>query len=144
MRSKGEVIKRADQAEQLAALEHMLAESRREAEARNTQLEEGMQAIVTTIQQVSNNQPGQRIALPPEHLLWPLAMQLNLFLDRYQRARGAEGENMVVRMAIDELAQEIYRATQEGRPLRLPPRRNTPLDAILVALSGRTGGGSRA
>ncbi len=139
-----DALKRADQAEQLAALEHMLAESRREAEARNTQLEEGMQAIVTTIQQVSNNQPGQRIALPPEHLLWPLAMQLNLFLDRYQRARGAEGENMVVRMAIDELAQEIYRATQEGRPLRLPPRRNTPLDAILVALSGRTGGGSRA
>jgi hypothetical protein len=34
-------------------------------------------------------------------------MQLNLFLDRYQRARGAEGENMVVRMAIDELAREI-------------------------------------
>jgi hypothetical protein len=36
-----------------------------------------------------------------------LAMQLNLFLDRYQRARGAEGENMEVRMAIDELAREI-------------------------------------
>jgi hypothetical protein len=132
-----DALKRADQAEQLAALEHMLAQSRRQAEARNRQLEEGMAAIVTTIQHVSNHQPDRRIVLPPEQVLWPLAMQLNLFLDRYQRARGAEMENMQIRAAIDELAQEIYQATQAGRPFRIPSRRNTPLDAVLMALSSR-------
>jgi hypothetical protein len=49
-----EALKQADQAEQIATLEYALAEDRRLAAERNTQLEAGVHAIILTIQQVSN------------------------------------------------------------------------------------------
>src|SRR5450755_515085 len=86
-------LKRADRAEQVAALEHLLAESRRQAETRNHELEQGADAIIQTIRQITSNQPEMQracIHLSQQNVLWPLAMQLNLFLDRYQRTREAD------------------------------------------------------
>lgn len=133
-------LKSADQAEQLAALEFMLAESRREAESRNVQLEAGIGEIVQTIRQVSTQQgegKRARVHLAQEHLLWPVGMQLNLFLDRYQRAREADATLEATTNAITELANAIYQSRQTNQPLRLPARRNTPLDAVLMAIGGQ-------
>jgi hypothetical protein len=130
-------LKSADRAEQLASLEFMLAESRRETEGRNVQLEAGIGEIVQVIRQVSTQQgEGQRarVHLAQEHPLWPVGMQLNLFLDRYQRARESDAQLEATSNAISELANAIYQSTRAGHPLLLPPRRNTPLDAVLIAL----------
>jgi hypothetical protein len=131
-----EALKQADQAEQIAALEYSLAENRRKAEERSTQLEVGVNAIVKTIQQVSNKDIGARVELTPENELWPVGKQINLFLDRYQKARGAEHELEATRAAISEFSNEIYQAGQQQRSFHLPPRRNTLLDSVIIAFSG--------
>jgi hypothetical protein len=131
-----EALKQADQAEQIAALEYSLAENRRQAEERSLQLEEGVNAIVKTIRQVSGRESGARVELPHENELWPVGAQVNLFLDRYQKARGAESELEATRVAIFEFANEIYQANQQQRSFHLPPRRNTLLDAVIMAFSG--------
>jgi hypothetical protein len=130
-------LKSADQAEQLASLEFLLAESRREVEHRNVQLEAGIAEMVHSIRQVSMQQDEgthARVHLAQEHPLWPVGMQLNLFLDRYQRARASDAQLEATTSAIHELANAIYQSTLAGHPLRLPPRRNTPLDAVIIAL----------
>ncbi len=133
-------LKSADQAEQLASLEFMLAESRRETEGRNMQLEAGIGEIVQIIRQVSTQQgegKRARVHLAQEHPLWPVGMQLNLFLDRYQRARESDAQLEATSTAIHELANAIYQSMRAGHPLLLPPRRNTPLDAVLIALGNQ-------
>jgi hypothetical protein len=140
-------LKRADQAEQIAALEHMLAKSRDQLEERNKQLEEGINAIIQTLQQVSNGQLRARVMLPSQNDLWPMVKQINNFFDRYQRRAEADAVLDVTRGAATELATEIYQSGQQGRHLRLPPRRGTPVDAVIVALSAlmagrRNGGGT--
>ena len=130
-----EALKQIDQAEQIAALEYSLAESRRRIEERSLQLQEGVNAIVETIQKISTN-VGARVELPPQNELWPVGKQINLFLDRYQKARNSEAIMETTREAIFEFANEIYQAGQQQRNFRLPPRRNTLLDAIIMAFSG--------
>ncbi len=131
-----EALKQADQAEQIAALEYSLAENRRRAEERSMQLEMGVNAIVKTIQHVSSRDIGARVEMPAENELWPVGKQINLFLDRYQKARNAEHEQEATRAAVLEFANEIYQASQQRRSIRMPPRRNTPLDAVIMAFSG--------
>jgi hypothetical protein len=115
----------------------MLAESGKQSQARNQQLEEGATAIIQTFRQVSHNQAEAakaRIPLTQGHLLWPLAVQLNLFLDRYYRAREAEVQLEATTAAINELVDALYSSTQHKQPLQFPPLRKTPLDALLLAL----------
>jgi hypothetical protein len=128
-----DTIKREDQAEQVASLEHTLADNRKEAGERNRQLEQGMAAIVTAIREVSAGQSHVRIHLSPGHVLFVFTTQLNHFLDRYQKARSADAQLAATIEAINELAHEIHQASQQQRPLNLR-RRNTPLDAVIVAM----------
>ena len=131
-----DALKRASQAEQIAALEHAIAESRAQTEARNQQLEAGIQAIVWTIQQVSNHRERERIQLAPSNELWPVAQQLNFFLERYQKAREGEAVLEYMQQLCNGWANEIHQARVEQRPWRLPqvPQR-TPLTVVLAALS---------
>jgi hypothetical protein len=132
-----DALKQADQAEQVAVLERALAEARMNNEERTRQVGIAANAFVAAIQQASNRDMGARIDLPIENILWPLGMQMNLFLDRYQKRWEAENELEKTRAAINEFAQEIYRSNEQGRAFRLPPRRNTILDGIIVALAGK-------
>jgi hypothetical protein len=131
-----EALKQADQAEQIASLEYALAEDRRQAAERNTQLEAGVNAIILTIQQVSNKEEWARVRLSPENILWPIGKQINLFLDRYQKARVSEAELERTKAAILEFANEIYQSNQQRRQFIVPGRKSTPMDAIIIALTG--------
>ena len=130
-----EALKRASQAEQIAALEHAIAQSQAAFQARNQELEWGVATIVQVIQAVANRATAQRIALPSRHVLWPVAQQLNHFLDRYHRARSAEATLDATMCACTELANALHQATLDHRPLQYPPLRHTPLDAVLFLLS---------
>jgi hypothetical protein len=130
-----EALKQADTAEQVALLEHMLAQSRRDAEERNQLLEQGITAIIATIQKISAGESRARISLPQGHILWPITMQLNHFFDRYQSARQADSKLAMTTEAIHELANEIHLALQQQRAPKLV-RRQTPLDTVIMAMLG--------
>jgi hypothetical protein len=124
-----------DQAEQIAQLEHAIADSRSIAEQRNQQLEMGVNAIIEAIQHVSNKGSGGRVELDQGNVLWPVVKQITLFLDCYQHARGAEAELERTKGAIHEFANEVFHFRQERRPFQMPPRRNTPMDEVIIACS---------
>jgi hypothetical protein len=132
-----DTIKREDQAEQVALLEHTLANSRKEAEDRNRQLEQGIAAIVAAIREISAGQSHTRIQLPPGHVLSAFTTQLNHLIERYQQTRMADAQLTATTKAINELANEIHQASQLRRPLNLK-RNNTPLDPVIVALYDAT------
>ena len=128
-------LKRASQAEQVALLEHHIAQSRAEAEARSQRLTEGITAIVATIQQVSNQQSQARIQLPTTHDLWPLAQQINNFLDRYRFAREAVNVLDHLQHTCNGWADEIHQARLERRAWRLPAHHDrSPLTVVIDAL----------
>jgi len=129
-------LKRASKAEQIAALEHAISQSQREFQQRNQELERGVAAIVQTIQAVANQAPSEPITLPPGSVLWSVAQQINHFLGRYQRARTAEKVLEATLHAATEFTNEWTNAAREQRPMRYPPLRGTPLDAVVFTLSG--------
>jgi len=73
-------IRRAERAEEIAALEHTMAEQKR-------QLEVGIQQILQTHVQVANGDYGARAPLSQDNVLWQIANSLNNLLNRLQRAR---------------------------------------------------------
>jgi hypothetical protein len=130
-----QATKRENQAEQVVALNLMLAEHRAEAEKRQAQFEAGITAISQGIQNVANNHYESRVQLSSTHELWPVAEQLNRLFDRYRNACTSEATLEVTAHAVNELVLEMRRAKKEKRPMKIPPRRNTPLDALLHVLS---------
>ena len=127
--------KRENQAEQVLALNLMLAENRVEAEKRQVQFEAGIRAITQGIQNVANNHNETHIHLSSTHELWAVAEQLNRLFDRYRNARASETTLEITAHAVNELVLEMHRAQKEKRSMKIPARRNTPLDALLHALS---------
>lgn len=128
-------LKRAGRAEQIAALEHDLAQSRGEIVQRNQQLEEGISVLVRTMQSAAGQQPTfEKIPLPSGNALWPLLQQIWVLVERYQRARQTKQSYEIMIRACTLLQQRLNAAAQ-GQPLALPPRTDTPVDGITFTLS---------
>ena len=130
-------LKRASKAEQIAQLEHAIAESQRAIEARNLELEMGVTTLTRTIQSAASSREGayERLNLPPGHVLWPVLQHIWHFLDRWQRLRQTEAQMDATIQSSTELIQALEIA-QRGQPFQFPPRRNTPIDGIIFALVG--------
>lgn len=129
-------LKRARRAEQIAALEHAIAESQRALASRNQELETGVHALVQTIQSAASSHDGayEHINLSLDNAFWPIIQQVWHFLDRYQRTRQAESQLAATVQASTELIDALGKS-QQGQPFQIPPRRNTPVDGIVFALS---------
>lgn len=129
-------LKRASRAEQIAQLEHTIAESQRAVEIRNQDLEMGIVTLTQTIQSAASSREGnyERLTLPTSHVLWPVLQHIWHFLDRWQRLRQTEARMDATVQASTELIQALE-AAQHGQPFRFPPRRNTPIDGIIFALA---------
>lgn len=129
-------LKRASKAEQIAQLEHAIAEGQRAVEARNQELEAGLATFTRTIQSAASSREGtyERLMLPAGHVLWPVLQQIWHFLDQWQRLRQAEVRMDATVQSSTELIQALE-AAQQGQSFQFPPRRNTPIDGIIFALA---------
>jgi hypothetical protein len=121
-------LARADRAEELAALEHAIAEQRR-------QLESGVQEILEVLVRVANGQPGARIPVSREQLLWQIASALNNLLNRLQRASLAEQELYRTQEAIGRLVAAIEDVQAGGPPL-WPAPTGTQVDLLIERMTG--------
>jgi hypothetical protein len=95
--SVARAIRRAERAEEIAALEHTMAEQKR-------QLDLGIQQILQTHVRVANGDYGARAPLSQDNVLWQIAHSLNNLLNRLQRAvqAGQVGQPM---RRVDEQAR---------------------------------------
>lgn len=127
VRGMERAVVRADQAEQVAALEHAIAEQK-------GQLEAGVTEIERTLNKVANGHYTTRIAQLQQEQLWRIGLALNNLLNRLQRAANTEADYRVMVTEIQRLAQAIE-AARQGKPALWPSRTNTPLDLILVQIN---------
>ncbi len=122
-RSVDYAIARADRAEEIARLEHAIAEQTR-------QLEQGIEAIRQTHARVANGDYSARAPLNQDHILWQIAYSLNTLIQRLQRNENAEHQLARTKAEIERLVQEIQRA-KIGLPPLWPRPCGTPLDPLL-------------
>jgi hypothetical protein len=116
-------IARADRAEEIARLEHAIAEQ-------THQLQQGIEAIRQTHVRVANGDYTARAPLNKEHILWQVAHSLNTLIQRLQRNEDAQLQLMRTKGEIERLVQEIQRAKIGLYPL-WPQPCGTPLDPLL-------------
>jgi hypothetical protein len=130
VRGADEAIRRADRAEELAMMEHTLAEQKR-------QLDFGIRQILDTHVRIANGDLNARAPLAQDNVLYQIASALNNLLSRMTRAAAAEFMlNRTVQEA-DRLVASI-RAARQGRPPIWPGRTGTPLDPIIDELAGHS------
>lgn len=126
VRSAVLAIKRADQAEVIAALE------RREAE-RTRELEEGARQLLDVLVRLANGDFTSRVPLLANALLWRVGTAINTLIGRLERT--TQGNVLLQHFEEDanRLAQAIYALRPGDRDIWITPH-GTPLDRVLDAL----------
>ena len=123
-----EAIRRADRAEEIAALEHTLADQKR-------QLDIGIQQILQTHVRAANGDYTARAPLGQGNILWQIASSLNNLLSRLQRSGQAEHQLNRTNEELRRLAAAIDDA-QSGRKPVWPAPTGTAADLILERIRG--------
>jgi hypothetical protein len=128
VRGTDQAIRRADRAEEIAALEHTLADQKR-------QLDIGIQQILQTHVRAANGDYTARAPLGQDNILWQIASSLNNLLSRLQRSGQAEHQLRRTDEEIRRLASAIDDA-QAGRKPIWPAPTGTAADLILERIRG--------
>jgi len=128
VRGADQAIRRADRAEEIAALEHTLADQKR-------QLDIGIQQILQTHVRAANGDYTARAPLGQDNILWQIASSLNNLLSRLQRSGQAEHQLRRTDEEIRRLAAAIDDA-QSGRKPIWPAPTGTAADLILERIRG--------
>jgi hypothetical protein len=127
-------IKRANNAEELAARERQIQELQQAKLQQKEELEKGIELILQTHVQVSNGNFQARAPLSQDSQLWQIAHSLNNFIGRMQKYSQLETELKLSREIITHLTREVQEAQKMRRPVRISST-NTFLDPFLQALA---------
>jgi hypothetical protein len=130
VRGSDEAIRRADRAEELAALEHAVAEQRR-------QLEVGAQQLLETHVRVANGDFAARAPVVQDNMLWQVAASLNNLLARLQKSAQADHQLRRTEDELRRLAGAIDDAQAGRRPI-WPAPTGTAADLIIERITGRS------
>jgi len=128
VRGADAAIRRADRAEEVALLEHQIADQKR-------QLDVGIQQILQTHVRAANGDFGARAPQMPGSALWQIASSLNNLLGRLQRAGTAEFRLQRTEEELGRLAAALRDAQAGRRPL-WPAPSNTGVDTIIEIIAG--------
>jgi hypothetical protein len=122
-RSVDRAILRADQAEELAALEHQVAEQRRSLEA-------GARQLLDAHVRIANGDFGASVPPIQDPILWQVGQSFNNMVGRFIRAAQSEHQLARTEDEIRRLAAAIDDA-QAGRQPIWPAPAHTAADLIL-------------
>jgi hypothetical protein len=135
VRSATRAIMRAERAEMVATLEHMMVEERESFIQANRQLEASIQQLVRTHAESMNGQTIAKIPYPADaRILWPLVGVINSLWMRLQRAHHTEYELQQLKQAIAAYAEVLHRAAiTPQQPVPIYHTR-TDLDSLIFAV----------
>lgn len=129
--SAKKTAERANRAEMVATLEHVIAEQHAIVEHEKQELEESIQELVQAHTDAINGQVTARIAYPSSKVLWPLVGVVNSLWVRLQSVKQSEYDYEQLKQAISWYTQVLYQATFSS-PQRLPMQRTgTELDPLM-------------
>jgi hypothetical protein len=128
-RSVDLAIRRADRAEEIAALEHAVADQKR-------RLDHGVQQILETHVRVANGDFSARAPTNQQNVLWQIAASLNNLLTRLQKAGHAEYRLLLTEAELRRLALALDEARMGKQPI-WPAPTGTAADIILARVAQR-------
>lgn len=111
VRSANEAIARADRAEQIALLEHDIAESRQQIAEQKERLEASIQEITQALVSANTGRSFTRIATVGNPL-WNIVGPINNMLSRMERMRQTEVEYQQLMKELESLLIAIRRARE--------------------------------
>ncbi len=117
-----------DRAEEFAALEHAVAEQRRN-------LEVGIRQIHDTLVRVANGDYSARAPIAQDSILWQLGASLNTMIARQQKIGDAQYQIQRAQAEVARLVEAIAQA-RAGRPPLWPAEMGTIIDPLIRALAG--------
>lgn len=121
-------LRRADRAEEIAALE------RREVE-RGREIEEGVQELLTVHVRLANGDFNVRVPPVRNASLWRIGVSLNTLVARFARLAEAERALVQQQMETRRLAATLV-TRRMGQPAPWPAPSGGPLDEVIAALTG--------
>ncbi|HZU02573.1 MAG TPA: hypothetical protein VFA10_23090 [Ktedonobacteraceae bacterium] len=130
------LIKRANNAEAIATLQHELQQRANEQIEQKRELEMDVQQIVTVLTEFSNKNFLARVSLPRIHHLKIIANSLNNLLGRYERLRQEAQELERMREQTPLVMQAIEAAARDHAVFQFKET-GTPLDPLLLQLNGK-------
>ncbi|EFH87229.1 HAMP domain-containing protein [Ktedonobacter racemifer] len=136
MLSTDQAISRADRAEDIAALEHEIANSKQ-------QLEKDAQTLRDALAQIASGNFKVKAQVPRGTVLWDIARSINNMLQRLERYGMSEHELNRTRQEAQVLASALDDLAAGRRPL-WPGRSGTLLDPIIDRLSAMSGTSGRS
>jgi len=123
----------ASRADELAAANERVTAQAQQIESQQQRLREGILQIQAVHSAIARGQWNARARVQESELL-PLAMSLNLLLDRLTGLTREQEQRQRMDRAATELAAALRR-TRAGEPYTPPDYTGTPLDEVLVELS---------
>jgi hypothetical protein len=117
-----------DRAEEFAALEHEVAEQRRD-------LEVGMRQIHDTLVRVANGDYTARAPLSQDNVLWQLSASLNTMIARQQKVSDAQYQLQRASSEVTRLVEAVRQA-RAGRPPLWPAETGTIVDPLIREMAG--------
>jgi hypothetical protein len=123
----------ASRADDLAAANERIQVHAAAAERRDTRLRTGIAHLQQVHAAVSRGQWDVRARVAEGDLL-PVAMSLNLLLDRLGRLMREQDQRLRLEQGVEALAVALRRV-RAGASAQLPAYAGTPLDAVLVELA---------
>jgi hypothetical protein len=151
--SANKAIRRADQAEEIAKLQHDIATQQQVIVEEKHQFDADIQAILQTHVEANNGNLDARVMLQDGAVLWPIAGSLNNLLSRMQRLQGLEQQlqqltprlqraNQIeyelqrIQNAALGLSNALQRSATSDQPIHVT-NTNTILDTLISELNGK-------
>lgn len=131
VRSATRAIERANRAEMVATLEHIISEERAITEREKQELEESIQQLIQMQMAATQGQvANQQLPYPPAKILWPLVGAMNLLWSRFQRSQQIEREHQHLQQVISSYTRLIQQDAHASLPL---VQTGTVLDQLILA-----------
>lgn len=134
MRNLLTTIRRADQAEEIVALQSAIAAHERERTQEQRQLEDGLEKIAEAHARIANGDYQARVSLTDGHVLWSIAVPLNNLVSRLQYWKYDSDTLAMTRQAAAYIATQLRTGSLTGQRSQLPLT-STPLDPVIVEVN---------
>ncbi|MDQ2714945.1 MAG: hypothetical protein M3Z08_08570 [Chloroflexota bacterium] len=135
MRNLQTALRRADRAEEIAALQKELVQHERTRAKEQQSLAEGIAVIAQVHTAVASGNLEARVPLQSEHVLWQIAVPLNNLLNRLQQWKWNTDQFERTRLAINYAVKEMQRARMHRTPVLFQQQTGTPIDPLLAEMN---------
>jgi type II secretory pathway pseudopilin PulG len=128
------VIRRADRAEEIVALQTEIADHEEDRYREQQQLEDGLEKIAAAHARIANGDYQARVSLNEGDVLWSIAVPLNNLLNRLQTWKNDADTLRITNQAAGYIAEQIRTIHRSGQARDLPLTK-TPLDPVIVEVN---------